>query len=410
VAGAYSEPENVGFGYSSAMHARWGVLGLVVLARTTVGFQFQSVAAVGPFLVADLGLSYAELGTLIGLYLLPGVVLALPGGMLGTRFGDRVVVLAALGLMTAGGIAVGAAGSWLPVAGGRLASGAGAVLLNMQLAKIVTDRFVGRELATALGFMLISWPFGIWLGLATLGALAAATTWRAAMLVTTLSAALAFGLMLCLYREPSAAPGGSRAERRWWTITGWETVLTAVAGLAWASLNAGLMLFLSFAPKLLLERGATPSAANLAVGWASFLGAATVPLGGALLDRVRRRDAVVAVGLGGTAAACGAFALGGPATLWSVLVGLLIAPVAGVVALPGEVLSARSRSTGFGLFYTLFYAGMGVAPVVAGSLVDRSGGAAALWLAATLLLAPIPSLPVFRAMQRGRVPARSVAP
>jgi hypothetical protein len=36
--------------------------------------------------------------------------------------------------------------------------------------------------------------------------------------------------------------------------------------------------------------------------------------------------------------------------LWSVLVGLLIAPVAGVVALPGEVLSSQSRSTGFGLF------------------------------------------------------------
>jgi hypothetical protein len=50
-------------------------------ARTTVGFQFQSVGAVGPFLVTDLGLSYAELGSLMGLYLLPGVVLALPAAM-----------------------------------------------------------------------------------------------------------------------------------------------------------------------------------------------------------------------------------------------------------------------------------------------------------------------------------------
>jgi MFS family permease len=391
------------------MHSRWGVLGLVVLARTTVGFQFQSVAAVGPFLVADLGLSYAELGTLIGLYLLPGVVLALPGGMLGTRFGDRAVVLAGLGLMTAGGLAVGAGGTWSPVAGGRLVSGAGAVLLNMQLAKIVTDRFAGRELATALGVMLVSWPFGIWLGLATLGAVAAATTWRMAMLVTTLSAALALGLMLFLHRELPAAADGHRAERRWWAITGREAVLTVVAGLAWASLNAGLMLFLSFAPKLLLERGATPAAANLAVGWASFLSAATVPLDGALLDRVRRRDTIVAVGLGGTAAACGVFALGGPATLSSILLGLLVAPVAGVVALPGDVLSARSLSTGFGLFYTLFYTGMSVAPVAAGYLVDRGGGAAALWLAATLLQAPIPALPIFRALQRRRAPAGSVA-
>jgi len=62
------------------MHSRWGVLGLVLVARTAMAFQFQSVAAVGPLLVADLGLSYAQLGTLIGFCLLPGAILAIPGG------------------------------------------------------------------------------------------------------------------------------------------------------------------------------------------------------------------------------------------------------------------------------------------------------------------------------------------
>ena len=267
------------------MQNRWAVLALVVIARTTVGFQFQSVAAVGPFLVADLGLSYADLGTLIGFYLLPGVVLALPGGLLGTRFGDRAVILLGLGLMTVGGAGVGAGESWALAAGGRLVSGAGAVLLNMQLAKIVTDWFAEKELATALGFMLTTWPLGIWLGLASLGALAEATTWRMAIFVTTLSAALAFGLMLVLYRAPAPGADGSRAVRRWWTITGRESVLTLVAGVAWMTLNAGFILFLSFGPKLLLERGATPAGANFAVGWASLLSIATVPLGGVLLDR-----------------------------------------------------------------------------------------------------------------------------
>ena len=383
------------------MQNRWAVLALVVVARTAMGVQFQSVAAVGPFLVADLGLSYARLGTLIGLYLLPGAVLALPGGVLGARFGDRAVVLSALGLMTLGGAGLAVGESWPLVAGGRLVSGAGGVLLNMQLAKIVTDWFAGRELATALGVMLATWPLGIALGLATLGTLADATTWRTAILVTTFYAALAFGLMLLFYREPpAAAPAGGRAERRWWTITGREAVLTVTAGLAWATLNAAFILVLSFGPKLLLERGAPPATANLVVSWASFLSIATVPLGGALLDRVRRRDTVITVGLVGSAAACGAFALGGPAALWSALVGLLVAPAAGVAALPGEVLPPRSRSTGFGLFYSLYYACMGIVPVVAGYLIDRSGGAAALWLAAILWLATLPALAIFRALQR----------
>lgn len=39
-----------------------------------MGFQFQSVASISTFLVADLGINYTEIGTLVGLYLLPGVV------------------------------------------------------------------------------------------------------------------------------------------------------------------------------------------------------------------------------------------------------------------------------------------------------------------------------------------------
>jgi hypothetical protein len=37
---------------------------------------------------------------------------------------------------------------------------------------------------------------------------------------------------------------------------------------------------------------------------------------------------------------------------------------------------------------------------VAGYLIDRSGGAAALWLAAILWLATLPALAIFRALQR----------
>jgi MFS family permease len=42
----------------------------------------------------------------MGLYLLPGTFLALPGGMLGARFGDRAIVLLALGPMTLGSASV----------------------------------------------------------------------------------------------------------------------------------------------------------------------------------------------------------------------------------------------------------------------------------------------------------------
>ena len=68
------------------MANRWVALVIVFVTRTSMGVQFQAVAAVAPLMVADLQLTWVQLGSLIGLYLLPGAVLALPGGVLGQRF------------------------------------------------------------------------------------------------------------------------------------------------------------------------------------------------------------------------------------------------------------------------------------------------------------------------------------
>ena len=54
-----------------------------------MGFQFQSVASLSSFVITDLGIDYTQLGLLIGFYLLPGIVIAYPSGLLGRRFGDK---------------------------------------------------------------------------------------------------------------------------------------------------------------------------------------------------------------------------------------------------------------------------------------------------------------------------------
>ena len=78
---------------------RWAMLLVIFLTRTSMGFQFQSIAALTSFLVPAFALSYAEVGLLMGLFMLPGVVIAVPGGLLGQRFGSLRVVVVGLGLM-----------------------------------------------------------------------------------------------------------------------------------------------------------------------------------------------------------------------------------------------------------------------------------------------------------------------
>src|SRR3569832_259231 len=84
------------------MNNRWGVLAVLTFARTAMGFQFQTVAALSVPLLTEFQLSYAGLGTLVGLYLFPGVVVALPGGLIAQGFGDKKVVCAGLAAMALG--------------------------------------------------------------------------------------------------------------------------------------------------------------------------------------------------------------------------------------------------------------------------------------------------------------------
>src|ERR1044072_9769127 len=86
---------------------RWAMLAVLFLARTAMALQFQTVASVRPFLMDALAIDFAAIGVLIGFYLLPGIVIALPGGMLGQRFGAKRVMLVGLALMALGGAAVG---------------------------------------------------------------------------------------------------------------------------------------------------------------------------------------------------------------------------------------------------------------------------------------------------------------
>jgi len=88
---------------------RWGILAVLFAVRATMAFQFQSVAAVAPLLSSEYGVGLADVGVLIGLYFAPGVALALPGGAIGQRFGDKTTVVAALLLMLAGSVAMASA-------------------------------------------------------------------------------------------------------------------------------------------------------------------------------------------------------------------------------------------------------------------------------------------------------------
>src|SRR5258708_27289648 len=212
------------------------ILGVIVLARLALGVQFQSAGSVAPDLIRVFGLDNAGLGTIVGLFWLPGLLLTVPAGLLARRLGDRRVVLAGLGLMLAGAALSAVASGVLAFALGRLLSGAGIAVVMAPLMKMLADWFTGPRLYTALSLFIVAWPVGIAATQASLAWLVASTgDWRSALyadLGFTLFAALAFAL---IYRAPPTVAGAAAAAAR---LSGREIWLVCLAGAGWMSINA----------------------------------------------------------------------------------------------------------------------------------------------------------------------------
>ena len=231
---------------------------LIVLfvARTSFGYQFQSLASSAALIEAELHIGYAVIGTLIGLYNIPGAFLSLPGGVFGARFGDRAVLTTGLVLMIGGGLLTCAGDTVLPLTAGRLISGAGSVLFGLVLTKMIIDWFAGREIVFAMGTFLSSWPFGIALGLIVQGKIAESLGWRTGMAIAALFCLLALVLILGVYRPPPDAAARGSADNTWWNPPDWHSLRSVlIAASAWGCLNLGLIVMFSFGATILAMRG-----------------------------------------------------------------------------------------------------------------------------------------------------------
>ncbi len=384
---------------------RWLILAACVLARLGIGLQFIAIAALMPAIRADLGLSYTQVGLLLGLFMVTGVFLAVPSGMIAGRWGDRRTLFVGLGALTvAAGLQAGAE-SFAVLLAGRVLGGLGAVFVTVTAAKILTDWFLGREISTAMGFLGLSWPLGIALGLSLLPSLAAIWGWRGAVLAMAALPLLAAAAVLALPRlgrAPDGTPGAPRDPPPLWSITWRELLAVVVGGIAWPLMSSGgYVVFSSYAAEYMTSRGFGHAQAGLALGLMSWLFLLTIPLGGWLADRLDRGDRLFWIGCWLSALTIAAVPLGGPIVLWVALTAIMGITVGPIMALPGALLSPASRATGLGVYYAIYYLGTVILPALAGWLLDVTGRSDwVVWFAAVCLLVAPLFLTWCRALQR----------
>ncbi len=387
-----------------SLRGRWTLLAVLTIARIAFGVQFQSVGAVGPAMMEDLGLAYASLGTLVGAYSMLGLALALPAGWLILRLGDRRIVLTALALMIAGGLVLAAAPGFGVALAGRLISGAGAVLLMVSLPTIIMAHFTGAALPAAMGTLLVGYPLGIGLGSVLLPA---AGSWRMAMAATAALAAVALVGAALVLDEGSGRAAGTR-RGLWPGIR--ELAAVMAAGLVWGAVNAGFAVLLGFAAVFFVGQGLSAYVAGTLVSLAAFANVPMGPLGGWLLGQLPRPLLGIAGGFALVAVAMALLPAGIAPAVLLVVIGLVVGTTAGpIVALPAAVLAPEHRAMGMGMFWLMFFALTSVLPSLAGLARDVTGAAAApLYAAASFTALALVALITYvglRRMTAGGVPA-----
>jgi predicted MFS family arabinose efflux permease len=378
------------------------ILAAILLGRVGFGYQFQTVGSLGPTLIPLFGMDYTTFGKLIGAFMLVGTFVALPLGLAGGRFGDRLILTGGLALMVAGAVVSALAGGPGGIAAGRIVCGVGAVAMVVIQGKVLADWFQGRSFLLAISASAAAYPVGVGLGQLTQPPLAAAFGWPAAFLAGGVLQAASLALFLASFHAPPcsvARPPGVTRTRVLLLPSARECLLTAIAGFVWAAYTSGYTGFLSYAPSLMAARGESMALTGVVIAIASWGSLPPTMFGAGLANRYGAFR-VFLIGAGAGVIGIAGSALTDWPILWAVVLGIIGQIHPGVIQAVGT-LSARAetRAAGMGIFYSVYYAAGTLVPALCGVAADWTGGpAGALLCAAAVSALAIPAYVLHRRM------------
>lgn len=379
------------------------VIGLVGLAHGTSHFFHLLLPPLFPWLIGSFALSYTGAGALMAVFFaVSGVGQALAGFAV-DRFGPRIVLLSGIATLGAGACLLGLASSYPMLLMAAAVAGAGNSIFHPTDFSLLNRRVSTPRLGHAFSMHGLSGNLGWTAGAAVMGSLALTLGWRAAAFGAASLAAAVWALLFARREALDArhrAPAGARAAAGTATRFGFLQVPAVWLCFVFFFLGTGAFAVLqNFAPAVLGHVYGV-SAAAAAGGLSAYLAGSTAGYlaGGFIAARLRRSESVIAAALGAAALMSAWLALG------SVPVGFLSALLAimgfGVgCSGPSRDLLVRRAAAGrlgagaygrvYGFVYSGLDAGMAIAPLAFGGLLDAGLFQAALAAVALMQLAAL---------------------
>ncbi|NOZ78223.1 MAG: MFS transporter [Acidobacteria bacterium] len=360
-----------------ARSRRWLILASALLSFFSVGLTFFAVPPLVPQLMARFGLDNLQVGLLMGAIALPAIFLSIPLGAAVDRWNARPAGTTGLATMAIGATLFALATSYPVLLVGRLLFGVGGLVMNLVLARLVSQAFAGRELSLAMGLFNAVYPASMIVIFSFHHDLLRLTGWRGELGI--LAAVVLVALPLHLLAVPSEAPirtpaalHRGRGDKRL------SRPLVMLAG-SWMFFFAAFASVFTFAPQW--AGGGTKGLVTVtAITWVSLL---CNPLVGHLIDRFGGPAVWAGAGQAILAAALVLMAVGLlPPLAAMLLIGVAAAAVpTAVYSLPSRIVSPAQIGFAFGFITAFSNLGTLVGPAAAGAIRDVTASWSPLWLA-----------------------------
>jgi MFS family permease len=276
------------------------VLGVLIVIGLFNYIDRQSLAILQIPIKRELGLSDTQLGALTGLaFALLYTAMGLPIARLADRSNRTMLIAAALGVWSVMTSACGLAVGMITLVITRMGVAVGEAGCAPTSHSLISDYFPRAQRATAIGMWMLTFPIGTMLGFVAGGWLSTALGWRHAFAVLGLCGLALVPLVLLTVREPQRGAmdaGSAPGKQPTWTVA--VRTLWSLRAFRHATLGGALVDFTLYATlnwnapfyNRVFGLSMTEIAGHLALlsGVGGGLG---VYLGGALTDRLGRRDA-----------------------------------------------------------------------------------------------------------------------
>ena len=386
------------------------MIGVVCAAHFVSHYYIIILAPLLPFVRADYGVSYTEIGLALTAFNIVSTLLQTPAGFLIDRLGARVLLAAGLAI---GGVAYLLAGLvpsfWFMVAMFAL-SGVGNTVYHPADYALLSRHVPGPRIGQAFSVHTFAGMLGSAVAPPTLLLMQSVWGWRGAFIGAGIMG-LAVAAAVLMVREdaaaaPAAAKPGAASESKpasWDLLLSPPILLNLVFFILLAVMNSGMSNYSVAALGLLY--GTPVAVANTALTAMLVLSAIGVLAGGLLVTRTSVHSAVAALGIAGAVVSAGLIATFDFGTFALIAVMSLSGFATGAIAPSRDMIVREATPEGsfgkvFGFVTTGFNLGGIVAPMIFGALLDA--GSPRLVFVAVAAVALIAILTVITLPKRSR--------